>query len=80
MVLKPSDYSLPKPGERMDPTNPMDFVSRFAGLVVVLSVVAFGWQMAKNRGVSFINDTAGSLTGGLISTDGSGGNDPWDGV
>lgn len=81
MVLSPSDYSLPEPGEQMDPTKPTGFASRFAGMVVVLSVVAFAWQIAKNRGASFLNDTVGNLTGGLVSSDGSGGgDDPWEGV
>jgi hypothetical protein len=62
----------------MNPTNPVDFVSRFTGLVVVLSVLAFAWQFAKGRGASFINNTAGSLTGGILSTDDDSG--PWDGV
>lgn len=79
MVLSPSDYSLPKQGESMDPTQPVDFLSRVAGLLVVLSVLAFAWNFAKNRGASFIDRTAGSLTGGLVSSSGDSAG-PWEGV
>lgn len=80
MVLKPSDYSLPKPGETMNPMNPTNFLTRLIGMIAVLSVVAFAWEFAQNRGVSFIDRTAGSLTGGLLSSTGESGGGPWDGV
>lgn len=79
MVLSPSDYSVPEPGETMDPTKPKDFLSRFTGMVVVLSVVAFAWSIAKNRGATWLDETAGNLTGGLVSSSGSS-NSAWDGV
>jgi hypothetical protein len=79
-MLKKSDYSLPKMGETIDPTEPTDLASRFAGMTVVLSVVYFAWQLAKNRGAPFIDDTAGSLTGGLLSSSGDDGNDGWGGM
>jgi len=78
MVLEPSDYEIPSPGESMDPTSPVDFVSRLAGLVVVLSAVVFAYRLAKNRGASLMDRVAGSLTGGLVSSSGDSG--PWDGV
>ena len=76
MVLQPSDYSLPEPGERMNPMDGVPFLSRVAGMVAVLSVVAFAWRMADNRGAPFIDRTLGSLTGGLLSTHETGG--PWE--
>ena len=78
MVLSPSDYNLPEPGERMDPTSPMDFGSRILGMIVALSVVWYAWQFARNRGASFIDSTLGSLTGGILSSEGDAG--PWEGV
>lgn len=75
MVLSKSDYSVPKPGETMDPTDPTGFVSRLAGLVVVLSVIAFAFNFATNRGVSFINKYAGRV--GLSSSGQE--NSPWGG-
>lgn len=75
MVLKPSDYSLPEPGESLNPTSPVDFVSRWAGMVVALSAVAFAVQLARGKGSSILNNLFGSVTGGLVSTGGDDG--PW---
>jgi hypothetical protein len=80
MVLDRSDYSLPEMGETMNPMEPTSFVSRLAGLTVVFSAVYFAWRLAKNRGAPLIDQTAGSLTGGLLSSSGDGGDDMWDGV
>ena len=80
MVLKPSDYEVPQPGERMNPMDGIPFLSRVAGILVVFSVLAFAWQFAQNRGASLIDRFAGSLTGGLLSSSGESGGGPWEGV
>lgn len=78
MVLKPSDYQIPSPGETMDPTSPVDFLSRLAGLMFVLSAVVFVYRLAKNRGAPLMDRVFGSATGGLLSSSDSSG--PWEGV
>ena len=75
MVLSPSDYKVPKPGETMDPTDPRDFLSRWAGLAVVFTAIVFAWRYASNRGAPFIDRTLGSLTGGAASYSGTSGGD-----
>jgi len=61
MVLSKSDYSLPSQGETMDPTEPSEFIPRVAGLAVVLTVVAYVWQLASGPGVSRLNDLTSRL-------------------
>jgi len=69
MVLNPSDYSLPKPGESIvEPSDPTGSATRVVGLIVVLAFLAWAWAFAQNRGVSFINRFAGSV--GLQSSGG----------
>ena len=80
MVLKASDYSLPEPGERMNPMDGVPFISRVTGLVIVMSVLVFAWNLANNRGASLIDNFLGSLTGGLLSSDPDSGDGMWDGV
>jgi hypothetical protein len=79
MVLKPSDYSVPEMGEELDPTSPVDFLSRFAGMAFAIGVVVFAVGVARNKVAPIMNSAFSSLTGGLVSSsDSSGG--PWDGV
>lgn len=75
MVLKPSDYSVPKPGETMDPTSPMDFLTRWGGLVVVFTALVFAWRYAQNRAAPRVDQILGGLTGGAASYSGSTGGD-----
>lgn len=75
MVLKPSDYQLPSPGTKIDPTNPTSAASKLAGMTVALTGVLFAYQFAKNRGVSFIDKYAGRVG---LSTSGQE-NSPWGG-
>jgi len=77
MVLKPSDYSLPEMGESIDPTSPVSFVTRIAGMAFALSVVVFAFGVGRNTLVPLMNNIASSLTGGLISSSGGSGG-PWE--
>lgn len=79
MVLKPSDYSIPEPGENLDPTDPVGFLSRFAGMAFAIGVVVFAVGVARTKISPLMNEAFGSITGGLVSSD-EGSNGPWDGV
>lgn len=69
MVLSQSDFSIPEPGESIDPTSPKDSGMRIAGMVVVFSIVIFAFRFAQNRGVGFLNGLADNV--GLSSSGGS---------
>lgn len=79
MVLKPSDYSIPEPGENLDPTSPVDFLSRFAGMAFVVGVLVFALGVGRNKVAPMMNEAFSSLTGGIVSSSDSGGG-PWEGV
>jgi len=79
MVLKPSDYSIPEPGENLDPTDPVGFLSRFSGMVLALGVVVFALGVARNKIAPLMDEAFSSVTGGLVSSSESSGG-PWDGV
>jgi len=79
MVLKPSDYSIPEPGENLDPTDPVGFLSRFAGMALALGVVVFALGVARSKVAPLMDEAFSSVTGGLVSSSESSGG-PWDGV
>lgn len=64
----------------MDPTETGDFLSRVAGLAIVLSVLAYVYRLSTNRGADVIDNFAGRISGGLLSSSGSGGGSIWEGV
>lgn len=70
MVLNPSDYSLPEPGESYDPTSVRDFVPRLAGLVIAFTVVAWAWETANSTGTDLMNRLTSKL--GFTSGGGTG--------
>lgn len=75
MVLKPSDYSLPEPGESLDPTSPTDFITRLAGMAFSIGAVVFVYRLASGKVAGTMNDVFGSVSGGVLSSGDSGG--PW---
>jgi hypothetical protein len=77
MVLKPSDYSLPEMGESLNPTSPVDFLTRFLGMAFAVSVVLFAVGVGRNTIVPTMNSVFSSLTGGIISSNDSTGG-PWE--
>jgi len=79
MVLKPSDYSIPEMGENLDPTSPVDFLTRFLGMAFALGVVVFAVGLARNKIAPLMDSAFSSVTGGLVSSSESSGG-PWDGV
>lgn len=48
MVLRPSDYSIPSPGNQYDPTS-VGTYKRLAGFVVVATLLLYAWRLATNR-------------------------------
>jgi len=77
MVLKPSDYDLPEMGESLDPTSPIDFLTRFLGMSFAISVVLFAVGVGRSTIVPTMNSVFSSLTGGIISSNNSSGG-PWE--
>lgn len=74
MVLSPSDYDLPEPGERVvSASDPVGSMTRVIGMVLSLGVVYFAWQYAKNRVAPFMDKQLGALTGGAASYSGESG-------
>jgi len=55
-------------GESIDPTSPIDFISRLAGMAVVLSAVVFVLRLSQSRGAPLMDSVFSSLTGGLVSS------------
>lgn len=56
MVLDPSDYRLPAPGQGgWNPTNVRSFLPRVVGALVSVSVVAWVLLAARNAGVPLLD-------------------------
>lgn len=73
MVLKPSDYALPEMGENLDPSSPVNFLSRFAGMAVALGALVFALGVARSTVAPAMDSVFSSLTGGIVSSGGSNG-------
>lgn len=61
MVLRKSDYSLPKPGQQWDPTRPKSFLMKLAGSAFALTVVAWLVKVALNAGVPLMDQITGRI-------------------
>lgn len=77
MVLKPSQFTAPKPGEQLNPMDPVNFIGRMLGMTFVLGAIVFALGVGRNRVAPIMNNLASSLTGGFVSSGGSSGS-VWD--
>lgn len=70
MVLDRGDYNVRNLwAGNWDPTRPVNFVTKLAGALVVLTVLIWTFRWSSNQGVPLMNRLTTFLTGGRVATD-----------